>query len=397
VPFFGQRSSHNWCVMLSPIIPPTSTPTHHAYFIVTDTEYNTQAGFSLEHLQGDFATLVVGCRTTTPGRQPLTDTYSPPHIHLSPTTVLVPDVLEHYTYNPHFDKGSLRLFEFWFTSSHPSMGSGLNPPGFSKGDKQYLARLTQNLISIMRTESHRTDLIPCILLVNSAVCNISAKIKDELVQCLLAGHNLADLFEVEWFGMQSGSCLVMTTEAHHQQVTTCLRTLAQGDCSKHPVSYDYEMVSLPHPLGPRWSEVYNELYRQRHFQEEMTSTYLYRMEGFYPFTHIPSMSLLPGATLTDVNTHSMAHLLLSRRVEDSDCSIKPSPVTKVNVNEDGTRCFLHARKTDAAQLVWFTARVLQLMTSWLGGEVVIRQNTSETDKIIWSGHALESPATQRQP
>ena len=112
VPFLGQLSSHNWCVALSPIIPPTSTPTHHAYFIVTDTEYNTQAGFSLEHLQGDFATLVVGCRTTTSGRQPLIDTYSPPHIHLSPTTVLVPDVLEHYTYNPHFDKGSLRLFEF---------------------------------------------------------------------------------------------------------------------------------------------------------------------------------------------------------------------------------------------------------------------------------------------
>ena len=83
------------------------------------------------------------------------------------------------------------------------------------------------------------------------------------------------------------------------------------------------------------------------------------------------MSLLPGATLTDVNTHFMAHLLLTGRVEDSDGTIKPSPVTKVSVNEDSTRCFLHAWKTDAARLILFTARVLQLMPSWLGGEIVI--------------------------
>ena len=137
--------------------------------------------------------------------------------------------------------------------------------------------------------------------------------------------------------------------------------------------------------------------RQCHFQEEMTSTYLYGMEGLNPFTRIPSMSLLPGAMLTDVNTHTMAYLLLSGHVEDADGTIKPSPVIKVNANKDGTHCFLHVRKKDAARLIRFTARVLQLMPSWLGWEIVICQNTSETDKVIWSGHVLESPATQRPP
>jgi hypothetical protein len=103
-------------------------------------------------------------------------------IHLSPTMVPAPDVLEHYIYDSRSDKGSPTLFEFWFTSSHPDMGSGLNPPGFSQEDKQYLARLSQHSITIMRMESHRTDLIPCILLVNSAVRDISVMIKSELVQ-----------------------------------------------------------------------------------------------------------------------------------------------------------------------------------------------------------------------
>ena len=58
-------------------------------------------------------------------------------------------------------------------------------------------------------------------------------------------------------GMQSGSRLIVmtkcirTSEAHHQQITTRFRTLARGDCSKHPVSYDYELVPLPHPFRPR--------------------------------------------------------------------------------------------------------------------------------------------------
>jgi hypothetical protein len=52
---------------------------------------------------------------------------------------------------------------------------------------QYLARLAQHSITIMRMESHRTDLIPCILLVNSAVRDTSAMIKAELVQRLPGG------------------------------------------------------------------------------------------------------------------------------------------------------------------------------------------------------------------
>ena len=37
------------------------------------------------------------------------------------------------------------------------------------------------------------------------------------------------------------------------------------------------------------------------------------------------------------------------------------------------------------------------MPSWLGEEIVVRHNTSEADKVIRSGHTLDSPATQRQP
>ncbi len=90
------------------------------------------------------------------------------------------EVLEHYTYDTKSEKGALVQFEFWFTTSNPEMGSGWIKPSFS-GEKLYLSRLTHNSMSLMRMESYRADMVPCIMLINSSVRDLDSMIILELV------------------------------------------------------------------------------------------------------------------------------------------------------------------------------------------------------------------------
>ena len=128
----------------------------------------------------------------------------------------------------------------------------------------------------------------------------------------------------------------------------------------------------------------------------MTLTYLYGMDGLNLFTLIPLRSHQPDAPDTEMNFLPLAQLLMRSKMTDSDGTLKHSPVTKVSTNEEGSRCFLHTRKVDAARLICFTTHVALLMPLWLGGGITIRQNTTEADKVIRSGRTLESPATHHQ-
>lgn len=76
------------------------------------------------------------------------------------------------------------------------------------------------------------NLIPCVMLINSAILDTSLMIKDELIARLPAGHELTEFFEVEWFEMHTSSHFnvmtkyVMATAAHFLQVATRFWSLA---------------------------------------------------------------------------------------------------------------------------------------------------------------------------
>ena len=246
-------------------------------------------------------------------------------------TIPSADVLEHYTYDTKLENGNLTQLEFWFTTSVPEMGSGRIKPSFS-GEKLYLSRLNHNAMSLMRMESYRADMVPCIMLINSSVRDLDSMIKAELVSRLPAGQEIAHLFEIGWYGIHTASrpnvmakC-VLTTPGNFHQITTRFAPMARGDMTRHPVSYDYVKVVLPSSPTSKLPDISGALSSQRRFHEDTTSTYLYGMEGLNPFTIVPLRSFLPGSSTTEMNLHSIAHLLTNGRLEDSDGVVKPSPV-----------------------------------------------------------------------
>ena len=144
------------------------------------------------------------------------------------------EVLDHYTYDTKTEKGTLVQFEFWFTTSNPEMGSGRTRPSFP-GDKLYLSRLTQHSMTLMRMESYCTDMVPCIMLLNSVVRDDDSMIKSELIARLPAGQEVAHLFEIEWHGIHTASrpnvmakC-IMTTAKTFNQIITHFGSMARGD------------------------------------------------------------------------------------------------------------------------------------------------------------------------
>ena len=338
--------------------------------------------------------------TLTLTRRPIEKSHD--DIDLTAPSLPTAAVLDHYTYDTKMERGALVQFEFWFTTSTPDMGSGRTRPAFP-GDKRYFSKLTQHSMSLMRMESCRTDMVPCIMLLNSAVRDSDSDIKSELIGRLPAGQEAAHLFEIQWHGIHTTSLLnvmakcVMTTEQNFTQVTTRFGSMARGDARRHPVSYDYGVTLLPLPIDSKCPDISGALTLQRRFHEDMTYTYLYGMDGLNPFTLVPLRSHLPDTPTTEMNFLSIAQLLMTGRLKDNDGALKPSPVVKVSTNEEGSRCFLHSRKVDAARLIRYTAQVAILLPRWIGGDIEIRQNTTEADKVIRSGRTLDTPATKRPP
>jgi hypothetical protein len=243
-------------------------------------------------------------------------------------------------------------------------------------------------MSLLRIESYRADMVPCIMLLNSAVRDDDDMIKTELIGRLPAGQEVAHLFEIEWHGIYTASCpnvmakCVVALAEHYHQRTTRFSLMARGDANRPPISYNYGATALPLPIDSKCPDISGVLLRQRRFHEDVTSTYLYRMDGLNPFTLIPLRSHQPVAPDTEMNFLPLAQLLISGKTKDNDSALKHSPVMKVSTNEEGSRCFLHSRKVDAERLIRFTIHAASLMPLWLGGGITIRQNTTEADKVI---------------
>ena len=163
---------------------------------------------------------------------------------------------------------------------------------------------------------------------------------------------------------------ILTSRQDAQKMQKMLtRFTTPASRKRYLVTRDYSFTPVIYPPTDRSDkELATAIKRQKSFLASNTRTTIYGLTGIDPFFDIPEQTKDLRTQVTISNTtKTVAFLLLTMTMLEEDGRTLHSPVTQVSTNRLGTKLYLTALKTDAAELIKFTREVIGLLEVWYAG------------------------------
>lgn len=285
--------------------------------------------------------------------------------------------LETYVYDVIRKQGNLHQFDFWIITDCPDI-TNKGAHSFTRSQEvtlQFQEDIRQAAIWSMKMERLPQGYIPCLFLGNSLLKDDDELIKEEII--LRTGFHPKNegKFIVEWITVSTKTeqvhamahCVMVKPEDHQLVSQLCTRLGPIQDVD-FPVTAEYQPMVIPPRRGAEMDqELSQAIARHLEYTRALVQVSIRdipRTNMCYDILHDHGMEMLdPDHDAT------IAYLLLNGTIVTAAGTRISSPATRVNMDSNRTRIYLHAPRTLARELVVFAQSVYKLLTRWYDKDI----------------------------
>lgn len=262
----------------------------------------------------------------------------------------------------------LAQFEVWIKSSCKHLKEITKGTGAL--EMNYDSVLTDGKIIVKYRSRMPDTLVPAVMIKGSIETAVDAMIEEELFARLISAEIADDAipeYHVESVemnttdGCHSGKmkCVVAARQDVDRLQEMIARITTPATRSKYLVTRDYVYKAIVYPPTETTDkEIAETLRDQRAFNTSSVRTSKYGLTGIDPYRNVPQYTKDLCTRKTSENTGKLvAYFLLMMSMLDREGRTVSSPVTRVSTNPSGTKLYLHAPRTEAAELVMFMKRL----------------------------------------
>ena len=285
--------------------------------------------------------------------------------------------LETYIYDVVRKQGNLHQFDFWIITDCPDI-TNKGAHSFTRSQEatvQFQEDIRQAAIWSMKMERLPQGYIPCLFLGNSLLKDDDELIKEEII--LRTGFHPKNegKFIVEWITVATKTehvhamahCVMVKPE-DHQLVSQLCTSLGPIRDVEFPVTAEYQPMVIPPQRGAETDqELSQAIARHLEYTRALVQVSIRDIPRTSMCYYIPLDHGME--TLDPDHDATIAYLLLNGTIVNATGTRITSPATRVNMDSNRTRIYLHAPRTSARALVVFAQSVYKLLAQWYDRDI----------------------------